>query len=143
MVAGANLDLDGLCLGRMRFGLYFSAFFLLLVLEFTIFHYFCNRRHRIGAYLYKIEAELLGFGNGVREGQNPKILPLGAEHPYLLCPYLMIDASNIQVISLLAEYTTVSDLNKQKQDDEAEASEDSREDEFPREPLAAHAQVCF
>jgi len=80
----------------MGFGLHFPAFFLLFVLEFTIFHYFCNRRDGVGAYFYKVEAELLCLGYGVGQGQNPKVLPLRAQYAYLLCPYLMIDSSSIQ-----------------------------------------------
>src|SRR3989338_4770502 len=98
VVAGANLDLDAFRLGSMGFGLHFPAFFLLFVLEFTIFHYFCNRRDGVGAYLDKVQPELLRLGNGVREGQDAEILPLGAEHAHLLGPYLMIDASSIQSI---------------------------------------------
>jgi len=96
VVAGAYLDLDALRLGGVGFGLHFPAFFLLFVLEFTIFHYFCNRRDGVRAYLYKVQAELLCAANGLGQGQNPEILPLGPQYAYLLCPYLMIYSSGIQ-----------------------------------------------
>src|SRR3989338_9973610 len=96
MVAGAYLDLDAFRLGGVGFGLHFSAFFLLFVLEFTIFHHFCNRWDGVRAYLYKVQTELLCLGNGLRQGQNTKVFPLGAQYAYLLRPYLMIDSSSIQ-----------------------------------------------
>lgn len=99
MVAGAYLDLDGLGLGRVRFGLYFSALFLLLVLEFTIFHYFCNRGDGIGRYLDKVEPYLLGAANSLAERQYAEVFPLGAYDAYLRRPYLMVDSSIQSVVA--------------------------------------------
>jgi hypothetical protein len=100
MVAGANLHLDRLGLGDVGFGLYLAALFLSLVLEFTIFHYFRNRRHRIGAYLDKVEPDLLCSGNSLAERQNAQVFALRAYDADLLRTNLVVNAGGIQVAPL-------------------------------------------
>jgi hypothetical protein len=92
VVAGAYLDLDGLRLGGVGIGLYFTALFLLFVLEFTIFHYFCNRRGGVGAYFDKVEPDVLGALESLAQGEYAEVLAPRPYNAHLRRPYLMVDS---------------------------------------------------
>lgn len=92
MLARPDLHLNTLGFGDVRFSLYFTAFFVRLVLEFTIIHDFGNGRLGYGRDLDKVESHVLGLLEGFRQGKDPDILSFGADNADFLRAYLVIYA---------------------------------------------------
>ena len=100
--AGAYLDLDAFRLRSVGFGLYFAAFLLLLVLEFTILHDFCNRWLGQRGDFYKVQIQLPGLCEGLTQGKNPKVFAFGPYYAYFCCANLLINSGSIQNVLLKA-----------------------------------------
>src|SRR3989344_506507 len=120
VLAGPDFDLDRLGFCNVRFGLNTFPFLLLFVVEFTIFHDFCNWRHGIWRYFYQIETGFLRPVKRFGKGEHPKVLPLGAYDAHLLRADLMVNTSSIQ--GRREEYNKLSKKTKGKENAPADAA---------------------
>src|SRR3989344_2816227 len=73
------LDLRDFCLRHMCFRLHFLLLLFLFVFEFSVICYFGDGRLRVGGYIDKVEAELLGFCGTLASPHLAEIAAVGAD----------------------------------------------------------------